>query len=132
MLPRKFQVLPTSNLTDSNPCEDQGQGGGQAIEDAGALSVLFSNLPSKDFIRHRLQIYRDVRKNRAASIQVLSNAGQDEAAKVEAEARKYMGGRPVPSKSNQVNVVPLALSLLTISTRLIRKSTRISRIQFRV
>ena len=95
----------TSHLPDSNPGKDQGQGGAQAIEDAGALSVLFSNLPSKDIIRDRLHLYQDARKNRAASIQVLSNAGQDEAAKVEAEARKYMEGRPVPSKSNQVNPV---------------------------
>ena len=95
----------TSNLPNSDPGKDQGQGGGQAIEDAGALSVLFSNLSSKDLIRDRLHIYQDVRKNRAASIQVLSNAGQDEAAKIEAEARKYMEGRPVPGKSNQVNPV---------------------------
>jgi salicylate hydroxylase len=86
---------------------DQGQGGGQAIEDAEALSVLFSCIKSKDEIPQRFQIYQDVRQNRAASMQILSNAGQDEAEKVRAEAQKYIKG-PVPSKPIPASItVPL-------------------------
>lgn len=42
-------------------------------------------------------MYQEVRRNRAASMQVLSNAGQEEAYKVQAHARKYISGH-VPSK----------------------------------
>lgn len=83
-------------VTDMIP--DQGQGGGQAVEDAGALAVCFANLKSKDHVAERLQAFQDIRKNRAASLQVLSNAGQDESEKIKAEAQKYIDG-PVPCKS---------------------------------
>jgi salicylate hydroxylase len=72
---------------------DQGQGGAQAIEDAGALSEIFSNLPSshtKDEISSRLVLFENVRMNRASAIQIFSNAGQDEPWKIRERARKYL------------------------------------------
>lgn len=68
---------------------DQGQGGGISIEDAGALGVLFANITSKQQIRERLQLFQSMRYDRASAVQIFSNFGQDEAYKIEAEARKY-------------------------------------------
>ncbi|KAJ5896914.1 uncharacterized protein N7473_006313 [Penicillium subrubescens] len=71
----------------------QGQGGAQAIEDAGALSEIFSNLPSshtRDEISSRLVLFENVRMNRASAIQIFSNAGQDEPWKIRERARKYL------------------------------------------
>ena len=112
MLPRKTCPISSERFWRPDSDIDQGQGGGQAIEDAGALSVVFSELMSKDCIHDRLRIYQEVRKNRAASIQVLSNAGQDEPEKVEAEARQYMN-RPPPSKSSLLRLLFTDLLLRT-------------------
>ncbi|EAW12315.1 putative salicylate hydroxylase [Aspergillus clavatus NRRL 1] len=81
----------------------QGQGGAQAIEDAGALSEIFTALPDVsggDEIRRRLEVFEKVRVNRASRMQVFSNAGQDEAWKIREAARQYMPeGMEVPTSS---------------------------------
>jgi len=45
----------------------------------------------------RLRLFQDVRKDRAAAMQIFSNAGQDEPEKMEAEAKQYVNG-PIPSE----------------------------------
>jgi salicylate hydroxylase len=79
---------------------DQGQGGAQAIEDAGALYTIFNGLvgqPTEKDIRDRLKLFETVRLKRASAIQVFSNAGQDEAEKVEQRAKPFMAeGQHIP------------------------------------
>jgi salicylate hydroxylase len=75
----------------------QGQGGGQSIEDGGALGILLSNITSVSEIPERLKLFEKVRWNRASAVQVMSNAGQDQAEKIRAEAERYING-PVPCK----------------------------------
>ena len=80
----------------ANLLPDQGQGGGQAIEDGAALGALFTHLNSSDDISERVQLFEDVRKNRASAMQMFSNVGQDEAEKMEKDAQPFVRG-PVPS-----------------------------------
>jgi salicylate hydroxylase len=75
---------------------DQGQGGGQAIEDGAAIGALLSNITTLEDLPKRLQMFQDVRRSRASAIQIFSNAGQDEAAKIIKDAQPYVTGR-VPS-----------------------------------
>ncbi|KAH8690474.1 2-polyprenyl-6-methoxyphenol hydroxylase [Talaromyces proteolyticus] len=84
----------------------QGQGGAQAIEDAGALGVIFSGSlsdPSSlhltiDDINKRLVLFENVRYNRASAMQIFSNAGQDESWKIRERAQQYMSaGAEVPT-----------------------------------
>jgi hypothetical protein len=75
---------------------DQGQGGGQAIEDGAAIGALLSNITTLDDLPSRLQMFQDIRRSRASAIQIFSNAGQDEAAKIIKDAQPYVIG-PVPS-----------------------------------
>lgn len=83
----------------------QGQGGAQAIEDAGALSEIFTQLPTEptaDEIRDRLAVFERVRIKRASAIQVTSNVGQDEAWKIREHAQKYMPeGVDVPTSPSE-------------------------------
>lgn len=64
-----------------------------SIEDAGALGVLFASITSKEQIRERLQLFQAIRYDRASAVQIFSNYGQDEAHKIEAEAKKYCSGK---------------------------------------
>jgi len=68
-----------------------------SVEDAGALGVLLANLTSKDQIPQRLETFQKMRYNRASAVQIFSNYGQDEAAKMAEEASKYCSGK-VPCK----------------------------------
>ncbi|KAH8803320.1 putative salicylate hydroxylase [Xylogone sp. PMI_703] len=77
----------------------QGQGGAQAIEDGAALGALLSHLGSTDEVPERLKLFEQVRKNRGTAIQLFSNAGQDESAKIEHEAKGYVTG-PIPSRQS--------------------------------
>jgi salicylate hydroxylase len=57
------------------------------------LGEIFSNLsvsPTADQIRSRLELFENVRINRASAIQIFSNAGQDEPWKIRECAQKYM------------------------------------------
>ncbi|GAM33425.1 salicylate hydroxylase [Talaromyces pinophilus] len=79
----------------------QGQGGAQAIEDAGALGVIFSGSSSQftiDDIQKRLVLFENIRYNRASAMQIFSNAGQDEPWKIRERAQQYMAaGVEVPT-----------------------------------
>lgn len=51
---------------------DQSQGACQAIEDAGALGILFGKKHFNGDIKHSLQVYEKVRKPRATRVQAAS------------------------------------------------------------
>jgi salicylate hydroxylase len=76
---------------------DQGQGGGQAIEDSVVLGIALTNCTPED-LESRLQLFEEVRKNRASVMQIFSNAGQDEAEKIHKDAAKFIPAETVPSK----------------------------------
>ncbi|KAJ5028981.1 hypothetical protein J3E73DRAFT_388494 [Bipolaris maydis] len=78
----------------------QGQGANQGIEDAGALGVFLSRISSLSDIPARLQQVQDARRNRAAAMQIFSNAGQDNSEQIEAEARTYVKG-DIPKNQEQ-------------------------------
>ncbi|KAL2846350.1 putative salicylate hydroxylase [Aspergillus pseudoustus] len=82
----------------------QGQAGAQAIEDAGALSEIFTGGAglTADDVQSRLALFEQVRINRASALQVFSNAGQDESWKIREQARKYLPeGVEVPSSPGE-------------------------------
>jgi salicylate hydroxylase len=78
----------------------QGQAGAQAIEDGAALGIVFSKFTATDYesISERLVQFENIRRNRASVMQLLSNAGQDEAAKVRESVLPYMPDGNVPSE----------------------------------
>ena len=107
----------------------QGQGGAQALEDGAALGVLLSHIPEAlststseaddqrslmtggsetsnegdnidAVISERLHLFQEIRKDRAAAIQIFSNAGQDEAKKIKRDAKPYVKGK-VPTNQQE-------------------------------
>jgi len=91
MLPREWRRDGLfSWRTDSKI--DQGQGGGQAIEDGAALGALLSHIQSLDDVPKRLQLFEQVRKKRGSAMQMFSNAGQEEAEKIEKDAQPFVDG----------------------------------------
>ncbi|KAL9050445.1 MAG: hypothetical protein Q9162_006626 [Coniocarpon cinnabarinum] len=66
-----------------------GQGSNQAIEDAGALGVLFRNMQSLHDVPTRLQMFEDVRRLRASRVQTLSKVRLGKEKDVELELRKF-------------------------------------------
>ena len=67
-----------------------GQGANQAIEDAGAISILFQNLSNKSELSVRLALFEKVRTRRASRIQVLSTVRIGREKEVEGELKQYM------------------------------------------
>ncbi len=97
MLPRKGHQCHLEFWADANSASlDQGQGGGMAIEDGGALGVLLSKIRPKDEIPARLQLFQQLRIDRVSAMVILSSVGHDESAKIVDIARPYVKG-PVPS-----------------------------------
>ena len=76
----------------------QGQGGGQAIEDAVALAVVLEMNTSREEISERLQLYQVIRKERAEKIQYYSringadNLNPQDAARLMSEFTSYNYG----------------------------------------
>ncbi|RAL13090.1 putative salicylate hydroxylase [Aspergillus homomorphus CBS 101889] len=83
----------------------QGQGGAQAIEDAGALSEIFAEIsgtPDLREIRRRLELFESIRLKRVSAMQVLSDAGQDQAWRIKERAQRYMPeGVQVPTNPQE-------------------------------
>jgi hypothetical protein len=86
-------------VSSANLSKDQGQGGAQAIEDGIALGIALSNLPSNESnaIERRLGLFEKIRINRGSVMQIFSNAGQDDAARIRDEASKFIPADSVPS-----------------------------------
>jgi hypothetical protein len=75
---------------------DQGQGGAQGMEDGLALGLAMHGVTNTSQIEERLALYEKIRRNRAASIQILSNFGADE--ETPPELADFLEGHPMPSK----------------------------------
>lgn len=67
-----------------------GQGANQAIEDAGAISILFQDLHIARDLPARLALFEEVRTKRASRVQVLSRVRVGKEKEVEEELMKYM------------------------------------------
>lgn len=67
----------------------QGQGGAQGIEDGIALGISLSGAKAED-IKERLALFEKGRRHRASAIQVMSNAGPDQAERVTREVAEYV------------------------------------------
>jgi salicylate hydroxylase len=74
---------------------DQGQGGGQSIEDGAALGYIFTGAKAEE-VPERLKLVEQVRKSRATVMVIFSKYAQDDAHKIIAEAKPFVNG-PVPS-----------------------------------
>jgi 2-polyprenyl-6-methoxyphenol hydroxylase-like FAD-dependent oxidoreductase len=66
----------------------QGQGGGQAIEDAVALAALLPPGTSRQDIPERLQLYNECRYERAHKIQDFTRTAGKDASELAAEGKK--------------------------------------------
>lgn len=94
LVPKTTQILPVWKLVERPPLPvwyrgrllaigdavhpmlpNQGQGAGMAIEDSGALGVVFSDMhdTSERSIAERLALFEKVRKGRASVVQLLSS-----------------------------------------------------------
>lgn len=66
-----------------------GQGANQAIEDAGALRILFQNYVSPDEIPARLSLFESVRKFRVSRVQTMSSVRVGKEEEIQEELQKY-------------------------------------------
>jgi salicylate hydroxylase len=66
-----------------------GQGANQAIEDAGALGALLSDMRSVDDLPKRLALFDKVRRLRASRVQILSTVRLGKEKEVEDEVKKF-------------------------------------------
>ncbi|OIW33066.1 FAD/NAD(P)-binding domain-containing protein [Coniochaeta ligniaria NRRL 30616] len=73
-----------------------GQGGAQGIEDGLAIGLVMHGVTGSSQIEERLALYEKIRRNRASSIQVLSNFGYDETAPPELAEFLEAEGQPIP------------------------------------
>lgn len=67
-----------------------GQGATQAIEDAGAISILFQGLSSAKDLSARLALFEKVRTKRASRVQVVSKVTVGKEREVEEELGQYL------------------------------------------
>lgn len=99
MLPRMSSLLCQLYVTLLTSGVDQGQGGAQGLEDGLVLGIVLHGAKTPEEVEKRLQLYVDVRRNRASSIQILSNVGQDQSHMVRQELLQFMKEEEIPSKS---------------------------------
>ncbi|KAI9710931.1 MAG: hypothetical protein M1820_002366 [Bogoriella megaspora] len=66
------------------------QGGNQAIGDGAALGALFDRVHDRSSVEARLEPFEQVRRDRASSLQILSNASPPPPQSVRNAASKYL------------------------------------------
>lgn len=76
--------------------KDLGQGGSQGIEDGIAIGIALAGA-SPDQVAERLDVYEKIRKQRAGTLQIMSNASQTDARKIYQTASKHLSPETMPS-----------------------------------
>ncbi|TDZ62020.1 FAD-dependent monooxygenase OpS4 [Colletotrichum trifolii] len=79
----------------------QGQGGAQAIEDGVALGICLSGVASSTQVSERLEVFENIRRNRASAITLFSNAAQDQAEKIRQAASEFVPVEKIPTKPEE-------------------------------
>lgn len=102
--PRKYTThvyLRRGCSADVKQFVDQGQGAGQAIEDAATISVVLPRGTSPEAVSDRLKLYEKIRYDRAHQIQEYSRqAGKD-----------WINGKPqIDSKSRDIHPWKLTIT----------------------
>jgi salicylate hydroxylase len=106
----------------------QGQAGAQAIEDAVALGIMLKGLTKSglmhdpELLEKRLGLFQRVRSRRAASIQIFSNAAQDQASKVRDAVRPYVDGE-IPSSPEELTAYNFGYDVREHCERVLRESS---------
>lgn len=67
-----------------------GQGSNQAIEDGAALGVLLQNIQDPTLVPERLKMFEDIRRRRAARVQILSSVRANREKLVEHRVEQFM------------------------------------------
>ncbi|WYZ36014.1 hypothetical protein EsH8_X_000661 [Colletotrichum jinshuiense] len=75
----------------------QGQGGAQAIEDGIALGICLSDVATTDEIPERLEVFEEIRRNRASAVTIFSNAAQDQAERIREAAAEFVPVDLIPT-----------------------------------
>ncbi|KAJ9609000.1 hypothetical protein H2200_006771 [Cladophialophora chaetospira] len=87
---------------------NQGQGAGMCMEDAGALGVLFSNIPDKSAtsITRRLELFFKLRHPRASATQLISHCPyfEDAVGIMWPELVKVMKPKELPRKNDRNHI----------------------------
>ncbi|CAG8954037.1 hypothetical protein HYFRA_00009137 [Hymenoscyphus fraxineus] len=96
-----------------------GQGGAQGIEDGLVLGLVLHGCTAKSEISERLALYEKIRRNRAASIQVLSNFGLDETSTTGLE--EYMEGEKIPSTMEDILQLTYGGDMVEETTKAMRE-----------
>ena len=66
-----------------------GQGANSAIEDAGSLGYLLTNIDDAELITKQFTLFERARKARASRVQILSSVRAGKEKEVEKELRRY-------------------------------------------
>jgi len=76
----------------------QGQGGAQGLEDGVVMGIVMCGASTPEDIGARLALYEKIRRNRASSIQIMSNVGQDQTHLVRKELMEFIPEKDIPGK----------------------------------
>ena len=75
------------------------QGGNQALEDAGAILSLFSDITSKDDLPQRLRLFDLVRRKRACRLQVTSSVPAEQVKSISEKLKEFIEEADVPPEN---------------------------------
>lgn len=71
------------------------------MEDAAALGIVLQGVSSPAEIERRLELYQNIRRNRASAIQILSNVGSDQCHLVYEDLKQFLAEPDIPSKNTK-------------------------------
>jgi salicylate hydroxylase len=93
------------------------QGGNQALEDAGALLSLFSNLEkgSKQEIKERMKLFDLVRPRRAGRQQIISSVHPSEVSSLGDRLKGFEDGNPGPGGETAIERIVRELRSVFLS-----------------
>ncbi|KAF6826677.1 putative salicylate hydroxylase [Colletotrichum plurivorum] len=99
----------------------QGQGGAMGIEDGAALGIVLANVTNRSQIEERLELYKNLRRNRASAIQILSNVGLDQSHLVKNDLLEFLNEEDIPKNAPDIMAFNMSYDVISEATKLMQR-----------
>ncbi|KAF6824040.1 salicylate hydroxylase [Colletotrichum musicola] len=98
----------------------QGQGGAMGIEDGAALGIVLANVTNRSQIEERLELYENLRRNRASAIQILSNVGLDQSHLVKNDLLEFLSEKDIPKNAPEIMAFNMSYDIISEAIKVIQ------------
>ncbi|RYP59455.1 hypothetical protein DL770_010192 [Monosporascus sp. CRB-9-2] len=121
-----FHPVPSEANFQAYSHHNQAQAGAQAMEDGAALGIVLRGVSTPEEVEERLELYQNIRRNRASVIQILSNVGADQSHLVYEDLKEFLVEEDIPTNLSEITDFNFGYDVVKVSSEAVHQLTETS------